>query len=297
MAEDYGVASFALVDPRNGFLDVQNVPTTIGSADTDDGTWDIGDRYRDGSTNRLFDGFYEDGDGNLFLVFTNSSGDVTAMVSPNSTHSYPTRVDDIPPYSSSQLSVCFAAGTLIDVPDGVRQVEELCIGDEVTALDGRTVLVKWIGRQRVLTSFGPAERLRPVRIKAGALDAGVPRNDLTLTADHALLIDGLLINAGALVNGSGIDYVPLQELGDCYTVYHIETENHDVILAEGAPAETYIDYVSRRAFDNYDEYVELYGEDRTIPEMAVTRISSVRLVPEAIARKLGLVRTYGPKSA
>jgi len=109
--------------------------------------------------------------------------------------------------------------------------------------------------------------------------------DLVLTADHALLIDGLLVNAGALVNGTSIDYVPLSELGESYTVYHVETENHDVILAEGAPAETFIDYAGRQAFDNYGEYVALYGEERIIPEMAYPRVSSARMLPSAMRRR------------
>ena len=114
----------------------------------------------------------------------------------------------------------------------------------------------------------------------------MPLRDLVLTADHALLIDGLLINAGALVNGAGIDWVPLSELGDTYTVYHIETEEHDIILAEGAPAETFIDYVGRQSFDNYAEYVALYGEERLITEAPYPRISTPRLLPPALKARL-----------
>jgi len=70
--------------------------------------------------------------------------------------------------------------------------------------------------------------------------------------------------------------------------YHIETEAHDVILAEGALAETFIDYADRKAFDNYQDYVDLYGAERIIPEMARPRISSRRLVPDAIKARLGI---------
>ncbi|MEY8842593.1 hypothetical protein AB9K41_26480, partial [Cribrihabitans sp. XS_ASV171] len=68
--------------------------------------------------------------------------------------------------------------------------------------------------------------------------------------------------------------------------YHVETEDHDVILANGAPAETYVDYIQRRAFDNYAEYLELYDEERTIPEMPLPRISAARLVPGGIRARL-----------
>jgi len=188
--------------------------------------------------------------------------------------------------SSDTFTVCFAPGTRINTPTGTCDVERLSIGDLVVTQAGPAVPVKWIGRQTVFTAFGPAERLLPVRVWAGALGDGLPERDLVLTADHALLIDGLLINAVALVNGSSIDYVPLSELGESYTVYHIETEDHDIILAEGTPAETFIDYVGRQAFDNYAEYVALYGEDRTIRELTYPRVSSVRLLPKALCDRM-----------
>jgi len=181
---------------------------------------------------------------------------------------------------------CFLAGTHVATPQGETRVEALQIGDLVMTLSGCAVPVTWVGHLCVSTFFGTAERLMPVRVTASALGEGLPRRDLVLTADHALLIDGLLINAGALVNGGSIDWVPQSVLGERYMVYHIETEDHDVILAEGAPAETFIDYLGRQAFDNYAEYVALYGEDRTIQEMPFPRISSARMLPAAFRQRL-----------
>ncbi|WP_417207822.1 Hint domain-containing protein [Antarctobacter sp.] len=188
------------------------------------------------------------------------------------------------------MPACFLAGTAIGTPDGRIAVEDLRIGSEILTSDGARVQVKWIGRHRVSTRFGPADRLMPVRIRAGALGAGCPERDLLLTADHALLIDSVLINAGALVNGDGISWVPLAELGEGYTVYHVETEAHDVILAEGVAAESFVDYAGRRAFDNHDEYIALYGEDRTIPELTLPRISSARHVPVDLRLRLARSR-------
>ncbi|NKX44718.1 Hint domain-containing protein [Roseibacterium sp. KMU-115] len=184
--------------------------------------------------------------------------------------------------------VCFLPGTLIATPNGEVAVETLAIGYLVTTADGRAVPVRWVGRQTLSTLFGPPERLMPVRVRQGALGEGLPRRDLTLTADHALLVDDLLINAGALVNGGSIDWVPLSELGARFTVYHVETEDHDLILAEGAPAETFIDYVGRQVFDNYAEYVALYGEERIITEAPYPRISTPRLLPPALKARLGI---------
>ena len=183
------------------------------------------------------------------------------------------------------FTVCFAPGTAIATPEGAVAVEALSIGDPVLTADGRTVPVKWVGRQTRAPLF---QRIRMIRVAAGALADRLPLRDLVLTADHALLIDGLLINAGALVNGTTI--TELRDLPERVTVYHIETEAHDVILAEGTPAETFIDYAGRQAFDNYAEYVALYDADRPIAEHPAPRISSARMLPAALCARLGIRR-------
>jgi len=188
------------------------------------------------------------------------------------------------------LFVCFMPGTAIATPAGSADIETLCVGDDILTDDGRSVPVKWIGRQTISLQFSSADRRRPVRITAGALGNGLPVRDLCLTADHALRVDGLLINAGALVNGTTITHEPLADFNGSYTVYHIETEDHDMILAEGTPAETYIDYVGRQVFDNYAEYVALYGEDRPLPEMTAPRVTAARMLPPHLRVRLGIDR-------
>ncbi|WP_323764325.1 Hint domain-containing protein [Marinovum sp.] len=194
---------------------------------------------------------------------------------------------NVNPDTSASYSYCFAAGTLIATPDGDRAVETLCIGQDILTASGKTVAVKWLGRQTI-RKFLNGARIQPVRIRKGALGDGLPKRPLVVTGDHGLVIDGLVINAAALVNGTTINWVPLAELGDSVTYYHVETENHDVILAEGAPAETFIDYLDRRAFDNYSEYLELYGAEQVIREMPMPRISAARMVPSSLRARLGL---------
>jgi hypothetical protein len=142
------------------------------------------------------------------------------------------------------------------------------------------------------------ERLTPVCITAGTLGN---HSDLYVTADHGMIVslsnsevvgdplkDGLVINAGALVNGDTVRFVPVSEMPAQFTYYHVETEEHDVILANGAPSETFIDVAGRSVFDNYDEYLALYGVERIIPEMRKHRISTQRLLPDAIKARLGI---------
>ena len=174
---------------------------------------------------------------------------------------------------------CFTTGTQITTPKGETAVEMLQIGDLLRTADGRDVPVKWIGKQTVSTLFHPAERLMPVRFAAGSLGDGLPREELTVTADHAMLVDGVLCQAGALVNGDTITRVPLGQMGTSYDIYHVETEDHEIILANGAATETFIDSVSRRVFANFDEYLSLYGDESQMQELPLPRAMTPRQVP------------------
>ncbi|MTH79386.1 Hint domain-containing protein [Paracoccus aestuariivivens] len=225
--------------------------------------------------------------GTDYLMFSNTSGNGTVYLvsSSTDTSSYPTNFtpDDV---NTDPFPECFAAGTLIATPKGEIPVELLEIGDHVLTEDGRSVEIKWVARQTLHKVYTPAERFVPVRVKEGALGAGMPHRDLVLTAAHALVIEDLAINAGALVNGTSIVFDPVETLPERVTYYHIETEAHDVILANGVAAESFVDYVGRRAFDNYHEYIGMYGSERVIREMQRPRISARRLVPAALRSKL-----------
>ncbi|MFD1703103.1 Hint domain-containing protein [Methylopila henanensis] len=195
--------------------------------------------------------------------------------------------------------VCFLSGTLIQTPDGPVAVEKLVIGQLVTTSDGRAVPVKWMGRQTLSSVFGMPEGRRPVRILAGALGDGLPRRDLRVTADHALVLDGALVAAGALVNGDTILRMTDAELGRFFTVHHIETENHEIVLAEGSAAETFVDNVTRKRFDNYDEFLALYGsQPDPIPESSMPRAMSARQTPLSVrARIAEAARALRPAAA
>jgi hypothetical protein len=75
-------------------------------------------------------------------------------------------------------------------------------------------------------------------------------------------------------------------MGETYTVYHIETEEHEIILANGAPAETFIDNVTRRVFDNFDEFETLYGDVPEMEELPYPRAMSARQVPARLHERL-----------
>lgn len=186
--------------------------------------------------------------------------------------------------SGPNIYLCFAAGTWIDTPEGAQKVETLEIGDLVRTADGRDVPVKWVGRQTMSKLFA-RERAQLVRIAAGVLGN---HSDLFVTGDHGMSVDGLIINASALVNGDDISWVPLSETPDRQTVYHVETEAHDIILANGAASETFLDTPGRQTFDNYAEYIDLYGAEQSIPEIQLPRIATSRLLPDSVKIKLSI---------
>jgi len=181
-------------------------------------------------------------------------------------------------------TVCFMAGTMIATPCGDVPVERIKRGDLVTTADGRTVPVVWLGLQTVSRQFSDPLRVWPIRVKAGALDENVPSRDLLISPDHAILIDGALVQAGALVNGTSItreDRLPAK-----FTYYHVETDDHSLILAHNVPAETFVDNVDRLGFDNWREHQALYPEGKPVREMPYPRVLSARQVPHATAVRL-----------
>ena len=179
--------------------------------------------------------------------------------------------------------VCFYPGTLVATPSGEVPVESLRAGDLALTADGRAAPVRWLGRQTVSTRFADPLRVLPVRIAAGALGDNLPTRDLLVSPEHALLVDGVLAQAGALVNGTTIRREAA--VPEVFTYWHVELSDHSLILAEGVPAETFIDNVARLAFDNWDEH-EAAGSEAPIAEMALPRAKSARQVPQATRRRL-----------
>jgi hypothetical protein len=143
---------------------------------------------------------------------------------------------------------CFCAGTLIRTERGDVAVEHLSISDRVVTAFGGWRPVRWIGRRDLdLTRHPAAERVSPIRIRTDALADGVPNRDLCVSPDHAVLQNGVLIAARMLVNGASI----LREPGyRSVSYYHVELDAHDILLAENAPAESYLDTGNRGMFAN-----------------------------------------------
>ena len=186
--------------------------------------------------------------------------------------------------NTDEIVICFMPGTRICTPAGTQAVETFKPGDLVLTVGGAPAPVRWVGRQTVSRIFGDPLRVLPIRIKAGALGNNMPVRDLLLSPDHALLVDGVLMQAGALVNGTSV--VRESDVPEIYTYYHIELDDHSLVLAEGVPAETFVDNVDRLAFDNWDEHEALYPQGRSIVEMDYPRAKAYRQVPRVVRERL-----------
>jgi hypothetical protein len=153
---------------------------------------------------------------------------------------------------------CFLKGTRIRTAKGECEIEDLAIGDMLPTVSGSWRPVQWIGRYSLKKSDPSKAWVKdalPVRIARSALAPNVPHADLYVTAAHSLLIDGVLVPAEMLINGTTITrYEPES---DELEFFHIKLESHDVVYAEGVPAETLL-YVDE-SFVNFADFLRRYG--------------------------------------
>ncbi len=145
-------------------------------------------------------------------------------------------------------TACYLRGTRLRTGRGDVAVEALAEGEMLLTASGRAAPIRWIGRRRYDAALAAASpTLHPILLRAGSLGPGVPARDLRVSALHALFIEGVLVPAMLLVNGVSI----LREAPRGAVEYlHVELDRHDIVLAEGAPAESFRDEASRSMFDN-----------------------------------------------
>lgn len=148
----------------------------------------------------------------------------------------------------SEQVACFAAGTSILTARGEVPVERLSVGDRVVAVRrGGFAPVCWIGHRRIAVRRHPRPwDINPIRVRAHAFGPDRPHRDLLLSPDHAVFADGALFRARDLLNGATVVQEDVAEI----TYFHVELDRHDVLIANGLPAESFLDTGNRGAFQN-----------------------------------------------
>lgn len=146
------------------------------------------------------------------------------------------------------LVVCFAAGTLIETQNGSVRVEDLKIADKVLTLDHGYQPIRWIGAHRISAAQLAAQpNLRPVLIRADALGAGFPKQDLIVSPQHRVLVSSaiakrmfdctdVLIPANKLLCLDGIDII--EDMAEGVVYYHFLFDRHQIIWSNGTPTES-----------------------------------------------------------
>ena len=188
---------------------------------------------------------------------------------------------------------CFAAGTMIATCKGLQPVEDLAAGDMLTTGDGDTRPLKIIMRRRLSDAdLQAAPNLRPIRIVAGALGRGLPRRDLLVSPQHRILVSSpitqrmfgapeVLVAAKKLTDLPGI-FVDEDVQGVEY--FHLVMDQHDIIIAEGAPTESFYCGATAISGLSLPQKAELFA---LFPELAERRgtVTAARPIPEGRLQK------------
>ncbi|MGP0105015.1 cadherin-like domain-containing protein [Rhodoblastus sp.] len=251
----------------HGFLDVGGTFTTIddplaGTA-ANEGTFATGI-----NASGQIVGYYDDANG-VGHGFIDNGGSFTTIDDPNATIGT-TAVQGINDagqivgsYEDGEGAhgftadiACYCAGTRILAARGDVAVEDLRIGDLLLTASGVLRPIKWIGTRAYSARFaGNNPDLLPIRFNVGSLAENVPARDLLVSPHHAMFLDGVLIPAEHLVNGATI----VQKApGEDIHYFHIELDSHDVLIAEGALSESFVDDDSRGIFQNASTFAALY---------------------------------------
>lgn len=188
-------------------------------------------------------------------------------------------------FDNQPFVVCFRSNTRIATARGEVAVENLVVGDLAVTSSGTHRPIRWIGTQTIDCRDHPKPgAIRPVRIAKGALGENRPIRDLWVSPRHGLCLDLLgevLVPADSLINGATIT----QECVESVTYWHVELDRHDLLMAEGIAAESYLDTGNRGFFSGAP-----VGPDDEIPGALLTRADCCRPFAEGDSSIVAFVR-------
>jgi len=188
---------------------------------------------------------------------------------------------------------CFTRGTLITTDRGDVPIEMLKSGDKVMTQDNdfqklKLAMSRIIGAEDLRVN----PKLYPVRIMAGAMGAGLPKRDLTVSRQHRMVAKSSIVERMFGVTTVLVAAIRLAELPGIYVdksvknveYFHLLFENHEIIFAEGTPTESLlVSPETRRTLSKemWDEFVTLFPEAAGLGYSA----APVRTIPTRASQK------------
>ncbi len=163
-------------------------------------------------------------------------------------------------------AACFTAGTRIVTVKGEIRIEDLKIGDQVITRDNGFQSIEWIGRTETVARGKDA----PVVFEADAIGNHgrievSPNHRVLMCSPKAQLLFGereVLVKAKDLINDKT---VWSKADGSKVTYLHILFRNHEIVIGNGLPSESY--HPGDCSIDAFDE--ETRAEIlRLMPELA-----------------------------
>ncbi|PJI91807.1 Hint domain-containing protein [Yoonia maricola] len=209
--------------------------------------------YVDGTTDTITAVIFQDVDGNTYwapeinqTVGQNADQDVLEFAAIRSLTLDSLSGDSFAGLSGNREAwdfvTCYVASTMIETETGAKPIEALTVGDLVLTRDRGLQTIRWIGQSTVAADG----KLAPVRISAGSLGQNAPARDLLVSRQHRMLVSSAVCermfgNREILVPAiklTGLPGVFVDEAPSEVTYYHLMTDQHDIVYAEGVPSET-----------------------------------------------------------
>lgn len=230
----------------------------------------------------------EDPSGQQYILFS-SSFDFSRIIGGSLTL---TEQGDAPGNMALEGILCFARGTLLATPKGEIAVENLRVGTKLRTYQGGLTTARFIAHTHVSAPMlRNHPKLAPMRIKAGALGAGLPLQDLLVSRQHRILLQSrvaervigqtdTLVPAIHLTQKNRIE-PETPEGGISY--YHILTDHHQILIANGAPCESLYIGEQTESFlckTDRDEIERLFDAGHASPR------SDVPIIPNALAKTI-----------
>jgi Hint domain len=189
---------------------------------------------------------------------------------------------------------CFARGTQILTRQGYRPIETLVVGDEVAVRFGGFAPIKAMVSHtlnRVSGKWNGDPNNLPVLIRRGALGENSPAADLCVTAWHAVYLDGFLMQAGDLVNGTSIIFAAVDGQ-DTLDFFNIELDRHDILDVQGALCESLQRAGTERCAPGFTGgRSKLWSHLRSVASLVVDRRQPIDIIRDKLEeRGLGFAR-------